>query len=87
MITIYKYYYNGFEEVTMPQGARILDIQHQDKDIVIWAEIDTHAPIVIRRFEVVGTGHELETPPESRKYIATVQEPSGYVWHVFEILQ
>lgn len=87
MLTIHKYYYNGFEEVSMVEGAKILDIQWQDRDIVIWAEVDTDKPIVIRRFEFIGTGFEIETPSESRKYITTVQDPKdGYVWHVFELI-
>ena len=86
MITIYKYYYNGFKEVTMHQGAKILDIQWQDRNIVMWAEVDTDAPLVIHRFVFVGTGHELKTPSESRKYLSTVQDRTGYVWHVFAVL-
>lgn len=91
MLTIHKYLcpISGptSRKIAMPTGAKILTAQFQpDNGLVLWAEVETNNRRTIRCFDVVGTGMELETPSESRKYIATVQEPDGYVWHVFELI-
>ena len=77
MKTIYKYVLQK-----MPKGARILDIQNQNNEIVMWALVDSDLSDEPRYFEIYGTGEELPLGI-IRKYIGTVQV--GYlVCHIFE---
>lgn len=85
MKTIYKYTVPitwTDHEVEMPKGAQILstDVGDPFENILIWAVVDTNAPLEVRRLEIRGTGHPLG---EVGDFIATVQDPP-YVWHVFE---
>lgn len=86
MKTIHKYKPNFVGEISVPEGAKILTAQLQGTAIVLWAEVETDNFNEDRTFIVVGTGWSLDDEPTERTYIATVQEPSGYVWHVFEVL-
>jgi hypothetical protein len=86
MILIYKYTPDRLGKISIPMKAKILTAQMQGTDIVIWAEVDTDNFNEDRRFTIVGTGWDLGEEPSERTYVATVQEPSGYVWHIFEIL-
>ncbi len=82
---------DGFSlSIEMPAGAEILDIQVQHGAPVIWALVDTSAPRVLRRFEIVGTGWDLyewdldET--SATDHVGTYQMAGGdLVWHVFEV--
>lgn len=71
--------------VEMPQGAAVLCVQSQGDVPMIWAEVDTEAPKIKRRFFTYGTGHEM--PPMSddpRHYIGTFQISGGaLVFHVY----
>ena len=83
MKTIYKYDV-PFEDhpiVQMPDGAVILAFQLQmGSGLVVWAIVDTEAPIQLRQLELCGTGHPLG---EVGTYIGTVQQ-GRFVWHLFE---
>ena len=66
--------------IEMPAGARILDVQMQDKKPVMWALVDTEREYEMRAFVVVGTGWDV---PSGYEYVATWQDVN-YVWHLFE---
>lgn len=87
MQAIYKYQLtgSGVNEIEMPTGARILSAQFQGKNVCLWALVSVQNKKEVRKFDVIGTGWELEEI-NLRKYIATVQE-DGYVWHIFEAHQ
>ena len=70
----------GVTDVPLPQGSRPLCAQRQGHSICLWAEADPDAPIVAKRVQIVGTGHEV--PDQSYTYLDTVQEQS-FVWHVY----
>lgn len=84
MTTIYKYVLQAvdYQEVEMPSGARILSVQNQYDEIVIWAKVFTTAEPERRQIHIFGTGSPL---PEMAKlmYIGSVHQPP-FVWHVFE---
>lgn len=89
MLTIYKYKLEvaDLQEVYMPQGAGVLDVQNQNGEICLWAEVDTEAVEVKHTFAVFGTGQELTKPYENCQamYCGTVQVRS-LVWHVYQII-
>lgn len=87
MGTIYKYPIPLQDEfvLLLPTDARILTIQEQRGQLVLWATVNpTRAGTECRVFRCVGTGHAI--PDENQlDYIATVQMADGnLVWHFFE---
>lgn len=85
MRTIYKYPLKFWAEpqiVTMPMGAEIVHVELQHGDITLWALLGTSMPAVVRKFAIRGTGHPID---EGMKYVGTVSDPAGFVWHVLEV--
>lgn len=71
----------GENVLEMPYGAEVLAVQPQAGVLVmLWAEVNTTAPMVTRRFFVAMTGQDL---PVGRKYVGTAQI-NWLVVHVFE---
>lgn len=70
-------------EVMMPQGAlvRYVDVDSNGHPC-LWAEVDTTALLVARKFYSVGTGHG--NVPEDGYYLGTVVMQAGYVFHIYE---
>jgi len=66
--------------VHMPSGAAIVHVGMQRGGIMAWAST-SEGPLVVRRFETVGTGWDVR---EDAEYVGTVQDRE-YVWHVFEV--
>lgn len=85
MNTIWKFPLDliHYQQVSMPEGARILSVQTQSERITLWALVDDTTPNTDwRTIEIVGTGHQLSEAP--RSYIGTVQTHDGaFVWHLF----
>lgn len=80
---VYKYSLQlglGSQQVEMPHGANIVHVHAQNERPVLWAEVNTSAPVVRRTFTVVSTGQDV---PVGWAYIGTVH--IGWkVWHVYE---
>lgn len=74
-------------ELMMPDGARILTVQTQYGSPQMWAVVDPDAPLKPRIFRLAGTGHSLESYPESDFiYIGTYQLLDGaFIEHLFEV--
>ncbi len=74
------------QEVLMPAGARLLDVQMQQGQIVLWALVNEPKAEEVRRFRAVGTNHWIEDE-DIVAYVGTVQQGSNGVpvWHVFEV--
>lgn len=74
------------QDVELPQGAKVLCVQCQGGQIVLYAEVED-PPLIKqeRTFYIIGTGHRM--PSEiGLIYIGTVQQPSAagmFVWHVY----
>jgi hypothetical protein len=83
--TIFKYQLDlGPNDVQMPEGAEVLDVQMQRGEICLWALVSPSAPEVDRIFTIFGTGHPV--PADGLKFIATIQASNGaLVRHVFEV--
>lgn len=92
MKTIYKYPLPCMDTffADLPKGAEILTVQVQNGTAAFWAICDLLAEKEFRKFEVVGTGHELRDLNRSadRKYIGTFQlYGGGFVGHLFELVK
>jgi hypothetical protein len=87
MKQIYKYKLENIDEqsVEMPAGAKILTVQVQYGNPVIWAICDTEAEKTETRvFRIYGTGHDIDESV-SDTYIGSYQLYSGqFVGHLFE---
>ena len=91
MRTIYKYDLSDAKN-NIIEGpiVRLLHAGHQHGRIMVWAEVDTEAPI--RKFEVfpIGTGWPLEPPVggkcvlDTHTYLSTIQWAGGsLIFHVY----
>ena len=86
----YKLAVANDQELTMPLGAKILKVDTQHGDIVLWALVSPREQQVLtRKFKVFGTGHPITESNDSIsrcKHLDSVQQHSGtFVWHVFEL--
>lgn len=94
MKTIWKFelVVTDLQDVKMPEGAQILSVQGQEVSEstaqgsrhciapMMWALVDSDAPMGLRRIGIVGTGMPA---PETGEYIGTAI--CGFlVWHVFD---
>lgn len=90
--TIWKFPVLPDHNIDMPIGAEILSVQTQNGIPCIWALVDPKAEKEVRKFEIFGTGHELECNENiKRKFIGTfqpyLQMNLGLVFHMFERLK
>ena len=86
---IYKYVIpilDGEQEIQLIEGTQILSVQLQansiSERICMWAGVPDSGPVVVRSFQVVGTG---EVVTGRHRFLGTVQQ-GPFVWHVFEKL-
>jgi hypothetical protein len=90
--TIYKYpiQLHSAQHVTLPRGARVLTVNVQLGQLVIWAEVEVDndgepTEVEQRKLYVFGTGHTmLHEENEALRYIGTAFQ-GPYVWHVYEV--
>ena len=63
---------------------RVLDVQWQ-KGVgpVVWFESDERAPFVKIPICGIGTGWELGELADDFKYLGTLQDNLGFVWHYY----
>lgn len=69
-------------EVTMPEGAQIVQFARQGDEPTVWALVDSDNPPEARRFRIFGTGHPLA---RGCRHVGTYGE-GPFVWHVFEMI-
>jgi len=69
------------QDVPMPADAQVASVQLQGGQLMAWALVSPDAPIVNRRFRVIGTGNPV--PDVAMTYRGSVQM-GLFVWHVFE---
>lgn len=83
MKTIWKFPLKGPRcDIAMPRLAKILTVQSQHDEPMIWAEVDPYEPKVSRRFMSVPTGSPFEE--EGATYVGTFQIRGGIlVFHVY----
>jgi hypothetical protein len=70
--------------ISMPAGARLLDVQTQAGEPQIWAICNPAATPVSRSFSLRGTGHDANGA-EGAHYVGTFQLQGGaLVFHLFD---
>lgn len=82
--SIYKYKIDTVPEqsIKMPAGAEILCVQMRKGAITLWAKASAGSEVEDRKIHTIKTDWSISD--EKRKYIGTVQDDWGDVWHVFE---
>ena len=92
MKQIFKYplEVDDYQEIRMPGDAVILDVQDQNRQIVLWALVDRQNPEESRCFRVIGTGQPM-VDDGGLVYVGSVQQwydvGGSLVWHIFEAPQ
>jgi len=92
MKTIHKYAMEITDEVTVevPKGANLLKIGMQAPlaPLQSWWIVDPdEVEVEHREFTISGTGHELPQHATATTHRETVvDQSSGLVWHVFEVV-
>jgi hypothetical protein len=86
MKIIYKYKLGScipcMDYVSLPIGAQILSIDTQDKELFLWAFVDTRLPTTAIRYRIVGTGDDLGDTMDDYRHVETLQV-GEWVWHMF----
>ncbi len=88
MLTVYKYPIpvEGYFSLDLPRGAKILTIQAQYDEPVLWALVSPELPNEIRQFRLAWTGHQIKEPEESLHFIGTFQLiKDNFTGHLFEL--
>ena len=74
----------GRTEVTMPGGAKVVEVAMQGDRFTLWAVVCPGIVNQKRVFYIVGTGDPL--PPEAHTHLGTVHV-EVFVFHIFEGFQ
>lgn len=86
MKKIYKYQidctHQHNAEVELPCFSKIIDFKFQGNVLYLWAIVDPDSPTENIRFEIYGTGWEIEDADELT-HLKTVHI-NGFVWHIFK---
>lgn len=77
---------NSFFELELPKPARILSIQEQKGELMLWAAGQEGGRTEKRRFTILCTGERFEDPVNQLVYLTTVQH-GILVLHIFEVRQ
>lgn len=86
MRTIHKFLLNGTGKTSFTSytGSKIISAGiQQGNQLVVWVEVDTAVRGISQHdVWVYGTGWEL--PGNPGRYIGTVGDSGGFVWHIYE---
>lgn len=75
-----------FQEIPIPKGGKALAVQTQFNMPHLWVLVDINAPLEIRSFRLLGTGHQHDDL-DNLHYIGSFQLDDGeFVGHLFEVL-
>lgn len=84
MITVHKYVLElaDYFDLKLPEGAKVLSVQHQNGAICLWVLVNTDSPLKTTHFGFVGTGHEQHPGLRFAPFIETLQM-GNFVFHLF----
>jgi hypothetical protein len=83
---IWKYtlHAEDVQNVAMPTGARILSVEEQGGEIVMYALVNVNGDEEMRTVWTLGTGHPASHLPEDAPFVGTVKLRGGLLmFHVF----
>ena len=86
MTRIFKYNLaiEDLQEIELPRGYVISDVQMQWSQLMLWAIVDPTHELVKAAIRIYNTGGSFELADS--RYISTFQANNGaYVGHVFEV--
>lgn len=88
MNTVWKYILtaSAINHIAMPAGGEIISCGLDgDKNLCVWAEVDSSEEAKDQKLIAVGTGMILpdEADDEIRQFIGSVTMPDGLVWHIY----
>ena len=89
MKTIYKYKLplTDLSEISLPASGDVISVGDQQGELVLWVLVEPDEKMMLRTFRIAGTGHPLGfESPNDVSFIGTVQQASGLVWHIFEVI-
>ncbi len=70
-------------ELQMPVGAHVLHVECQQGVPCVWALVDQGAKQVVHRFQLLGSGRDIDGGAQLGRHIGTfLMHP--FVWHLFE---
>jgi hypothetical protein len=73
------------QEIWMPEGAKIIFFAYPFGIPTIFAEVDTDAVLVCRRFVLHGT--DVEIPHSNYEYVrSSASAYSDLIYHLYEVL-
>jgi hypothetical protein len=70
--------------ISMPAGAKLLDVQMQGGQPCIWALVDEYAGSEMRQIAMLDTEDSIPAGAHVGGYVATFQD-GGIVRHVFDV--
>lgn len=79
----YKLEFMARQNVVLPETHKILSIQSQNNEIVIWALVDDNSDNTMIIIDIFLTGEKIQTA--AREYLSTVQ-CGDMVYHLFKYL-
>lgn len=88
MLKVFKYPIpiNDDAVMELPEGARILHVDAQRGQPMLWALVNPDAPMEKRKFRFAGTGHQIIENPDSLIHQGTFKlHGDDLIFHIFEI--
>lgn len=72
--------------IIMPKGAKLLTVNVQQRNFMLWAEVDTLSPNITRLFAIFATGEPFPSDDLTKKmeFLGTVFH-DALVWHVYDL--
>ena len=74
-----------FQTIIMPVGAKLLTVQTQDDEPMVWAMCDPSAQTEVRRIGIYGTGVEMPSDPRLIYLNTFLMRRDKLVFHAFEV--
>lgn len=75
--------FDDVQEITLPEGFKILSVQMQNDNLCMWARVETIKAVhmITKKIHIYGTGSNSDSTIHL-DYLGTVQD-SPFVWHIF----
>lgn len=84
---IFKYELDivGIQNISMPNGAKVISAHLQNGKICIWALVDEMASKKEKQIAIIGAGHKISIPINDFEFyfVGTVVFSSLLTFHVF----